>query len=380
MDNKIDLNDLLREKRELDSFLSTIAKDESSASIPVKETVQTKESSSPSVLENKSVLTDSDREAAGLTIEKPGIMPEDLFRPTAGKDKPHPQSINAFIPGTDDAVPLKSAGTGRKDVFEEKASSTISFDKDKKTDFMPRVTSAKSVKPLESLKTMTRFDGTTKAETPFMAETTPSSPPEEKKPSVESGADVKKDSTTSPYDFEPEKKGGGKGKWIWVVIILLILSLAGGYFLLAPKLPLPDFGSFFKISISGSVSPVKEVKLINVRQRLVYNNALGKSVRVIEGVAENVASHPVSKIKVVANLYNANGDVIATRESLGGNILPDVKLESLDEAGLVSELAAGKKSEDIVPPKGQTPFMIIFTRDLSGVHRLAVVPVDFSKP
>ncbi len=58
-------------------------------------------------------------------------------------------------------------------MFEEKASSTISFDKDKKTDFMPRVTSAKSVKPLESLKTMTRFDGTTKAETPFMAETTP---------------------------------------------------------------------------------------------------------------------------------------------------------------------------------------------------------------
>ena len=379
MDNKIDLNDLLREKRELDSFLSTIAKDESSTSVPVKETVQTKESSSPSVSENKSVLKDSDQ-ASGLTIEKPGIMPEDLFKPTAGKDKPHAQSINAFIPGKDDVVPLKSAGTGRKDVFEEKASSTISFDKDKKTDFMPRVTSAKSVKPLESLKTMTRFDGTTKAETPFMTETTPPSLPEEKKPSVESGADVKKDSTTSAYDFEPEKKGGGKGKWIWVLIILLIMALAGGYFLLAPKLPLPDFGSFFKISISGSVSSVKEVKLINVRQRLVYNNALGKSVRVIEGLAENVASHPVSKIKVVANLYNANGDVIATRESLGGNILPDVKLESLDEAGLVSELASGKKSEDLIPPKGQTPFMIIFTRELSGVHRLAVVPVDFSKP
>ena len=380
MDNKIDLNDLLREKRELDSFLSTIAKDESSTSVPVKETVQTKESSSPSVSENKSVLKDSDQ-ASGLTIEKPGIMPEDLFKPTAGKDKPHAQSINAFIPGKDDVVPLKSAGTGRKDVFEEKASSTISFDKDKKTDFMPRVTSAKSVKPLESLKTMTRFDGTTKAEDkPFMTETTPPSPPEEKKPSVESGADVKKDSTTSAYDFEPEKKGGGKGKWIWVLIILLIMALAGGYFLLAPKLPLPDFGSFFKISISGSVSSVKEVKLINVRQRLVYNNALGKSVRVIEGLAENVASHPVSKIKVVANLYNANGDVIATRESLGGNILPDVKLESLDEAGLVSELASGKKSEDLIPPKGQTPFMIIFTRELSGVHRLAVVPVDFSKP
>lgn len=359
--------------------MSTIAKDQASPSVPVKETVQTKESSSPSVSENKSVLKDSDR-AAGLTIEKPGIMPEDLFKPTAGKDKPHAQSINAFIPGKDDVVPLKSAGIGRKDVFEEKASSTISFDKDKKTDFMPRVTSAKSVKPLESLKTMTRFDGTTKAETPFMTETTPPSLPEEKKPSVESGADVKKDSTTSAYDFEPEKKGGGKGKWIWVLIILLIMALAGGYFLLAPKLSLPDLGSFFKIDIGGSVSPVNEVKLINVRQRLVYNNALGKSVRVIEGVAENVASHPVSKIKVVANLYNANGDVIATRESLGGNILPDVKLESLDEAGLVSELAAGKKSEDIVSPKGQTPFMIIFTRELSGVHRLSVVPVDFSKP
>ncbi|MDD4357508.1 MAG: hypothetical protein PHN98_09675, partial [Smithellaceae bacterium] len=191
MDNKIDLNDLLREKRELDSFLSAIAKDEASSSIPVEDTVQTKEASSPSESDHKSMSADSDR-AAGLTIKKPGIMPEDLFRPKAGKDKPQPQSINAFIPEGDDAVPLKSAGTGRKDVFQEKASSAISFDKDKKTDFIPRVTSAKSVKPLESLKTMTRFDGTTKSDAPFMAETAPT-PPEEKKPSAESGADAKKD-------------------------------------------------------------------------------------------------------------------------------------------------------------------------------------------
>jgi hypothetical protein len=215
-----------------------------------------------------------------------------------------------------------------------------------------------------------------------MAETTPSPtpPPQEKKPSMESSTDVKKESATSPYDFEPEKKGVGKGKWIWALIFLLIMALAGGYFLLAPKLSLPDFGSFFKIGVGGSVSSVNEIKLLNVRQRLVYNNSLGKSVRVIEGVAENVAAHPVSKIKIVANLYNANGDVIASKDSLGGNILADAKLESLDEAGLISELAAGKKSEDIVPPKGQTPFMIIFTSDLSGVHRLAVVPVDFKKP
>jgi hypothetical protein len=376
MDNKIDLNDLLREKRELDSFLATIAKDEASPSIPVKDTVQTKESSSPSVPENKSALTDFDRTAAGLTIEKPGISPEDLFRPTAGKDKTQSQSINAFIPGKDDAVPLKSAGTGRKGAFQEKVSS---FDDDKKTDFRPRVTSTKSVKPLESLKTMTRFDGTMKSDTSFMAETTPPPPPEEKKPSVEISADAKKDGATGPYDFEPETKGAGKSKWIWGLIILLILLLAGGYFVLAPKLSLPDFGTFFKIGVGGSVSPVKEVKIINYNQRLVYNNTLKKSIRVIEGVVENVASHPVSKIKVVANFYNVNGDVIASGDSLGGNILANAKLESLDEAGLVSELSEGKKSEDILPPGGKTPFMIIFTNELTGVHKWAVVPVDFSK-
>jgi len=379
MDNKIDLNDLLREKRELDSFLSAIAKDEASPSIPVKETVQTKESSSPSVSENKSALTDSDRTAAGLTIEKPGISPEDLFRPTAGKDKPQSQSINAFIPGRDDAVPLKSAGTGRRDSFQEKVSSPISFDDDKKTDFRPRVTSTKSVKPLESLKTMTRFDGTMKSDTSFMADTTPTPPPDEKKPSMEISADAKKDGATGPYDFEPEAKGAGKGKWIWGLIILLILLLAGGYFVLAPKLSLPDFGTFLKIGVGGSVSPVKEVKIINYNQRLVYNNALKKSIRVIEGVVENVASHPVSKIKVVANFYNVNGDVIASGDSLGGNTLTIAKLESLDEAGLVSELSAGKKSEDILPPGGKAPFMIIFTNELKGVHKWAVVPVDFSK-
>ena len=379
MDNKIDLNDLLREKRELDSFLATIAKDEASPSIPVKDTVQTKESSSPSVSENKSTSTGSDRAAAGLTIEKPGIIPEDLFRPTAGKEKPHPQSINAFIPGRDDAVPLKSAGTGRKDAFQDKMSSPISFDGDKKTDFVPRVTSAKSVKPLESLKTMTRFDGTMKSDASILTETTPPPPPEAKKPSVEISADAKKDGEAGPYDFEPETKGAGKGKWIWGLITLLILLLAGGYFVLAPKLSLPDFGSFFKIGISGSGSPVKEVKIINYSQRLVYNNTLKKSIRVIEGVVENVASHPVSRIKVVANFYNVNGDIIASGDSLGGNTLTNAKLESLDEAGLVSELSAGKKSEDILPPGGKAPFMIIFTNELKAVHKWAVVPVDFSK-
>lgn len=373
MDNKFDLADLMREKRELDSFLSTIAGVEASAPIPVKAITQKKEAAS-SESENKSVLKDSYQEPAGLKLEKPDIKPEELFKPAAHKDKLYAQSVNEFIPRGANEVSSKSSD--RFDSFQERKSSSISFDDEKKTDFRPRVTSAKNVRPLESMKTMTRFDGTMKSETPSPGE---APPPEEKKPSMDVREEDKKISTTGSYDFEPEKKSTGKGKWIWILIILLILLLIGGYFFLSPKLSMPDFGSIFQFKGSSSVSSVKEIRLLNVRQRLVYNNQLGKSVRVIEGVAENIASYPVSKIKVVANLYNANGSVIASRESFAGNILIDSKLESLDDAGLVSEINSGKTSEDIIPPKGQTPFMLVFTTELKGVHRMSVVPVDFSK-
>ena len=368
MDTKSELFDLKREKRELDAFLATFKDVEASATLPLKGNVQTKDALLPSA-ESKSAVETANQESSELKFE----MPERDFRPSAYKDKKaFVPNVNEFMPKFTDAVSLDLSD--KKDSTLEKTSSFISLDEGKKTDIPSRITVTQSVKPLESFKTMTRFDGTTKSDGSILAELSLS---EEKKAPEEIEKEKIIDKT-SPYDFAPEKKGVGKGKWIWILIILLILLLAG-YFWFSSKSSVPGFGSFFRTGQGASTSSVKEIKLLNIRQRMVYNVKLGKNIRVIEGIAENAASRPVSKIKIAANLYNSDGLLLASMESLGGNILIDAKLESLDETGLISDLKKGRASEDKIPPKGQTPFMIIFTSEMSGVHKLSVLPVDFEK-
>lgn len=373
MDNKSELFDLKREKRELDTFLSTIADVEISASLPLKGAVQVKEALSP-LAENKSELKTSYQEPSGLKLEMPDIKPEETFKPSARKDKQYATSLNEFIPKFAGADSLDLPD--QTDLTQEKTSSFMSLDEGNKTDALPKITIPQGVKPLESFKTMTRFDGTTKSAGQVLEEVPLS---DKKQISTEIEAEKKIINKASPYDFAPEKKGVGIGKWIWILIILLILLFAG-YFWLSSKSSLFGSGSFFKAGQSVASSSVKEIKLLNVRQRLVYNAKLGKSIRVIEGIAENSARYPVSKIKIAANLYGSDGALLASMESFGGHILIDAKLESLDEAGLISDLTTENASEDKIPPKGQIPFMAVFTKEPAGVHKLSVLAVDFKKP
>jgi Protein of unknown function (DUF3426) len=373
MDNKNELFDLNREKRELDAFLSKIAEAEPSVSLPLKGAVQTQEALS-SLAVNKSAFEAAlPQEPSGLKLEKDTVKPEGTSIPFAHKDKLYAPSVNEFIPRfSADTVSLDR--TDQADSAQDKMSSLMSLDEAKKTEAPLRRTDAQGVKPLESFKTMTRFDGTTKSDEHMLAETPLS---EEKKILTEIETEKKIDKA-SPYDYTPEKKSVGKGKWLWVLIVLLILVLIG-YFWFSSKSSITGVGSFFKTNQNVASSSVKDIKLLSIRQRLVYNIKLGRSIRVIEGIAENSASYPVSKIKIAANLYDANGSLLASMESFGGNILIDAKLETLDAAALIADLNKGNASEDRIPPKGQTPFMVIFTSDLAGVHKLSVLPVDFKK-
>lgn len=365
MDNKSELFDLNREKRELDAFLSKIAESDPSVSLTLKGIVQTQVAS-------KSTFEALQQGPSGLPQEKPTVKDEWASIPFAHKDKLNTPSVNEFIPRFSDTVSLDRKD--QTDSIQEKVSPLMSLDEGKKTEAPSRKTDAQGVKPLESFKTMTRFDGTTKSDGYVLTEMPLS---EEKKISAEIDTEKKIDKA-SPYDFAPVKKGVVKGKWIWILIVLLILLLIG-YFWFSSNSSVTGTGGVFNTNQSVTSSSAQEIKLLNIRQRLVYNLKLGKSIRVIEGIVENSASYPISKIRISANLYDANASLLASMESFGGNILIDAKLESMDADALVSELKKGNASDDIIPPKGQTPFMVIFTSELAGAHKLSVLPIDFIK-
>lgn len=385
MDNKSDLFNLEREKRELDAFLSTIAGDEASEPLPVRGAAQVEETlSSPGG--DKPWLQSPVQELSAFQTETPAIKTDEISRGSVPRDKASTTSVNEFIPSfAADASPVNYGGDAG--ASPDQVSALFSLD-DEKRPSSPRVVVSPVVKPLESFKTMTRFDGTIKYEGPALTE---ASLKEEKKPSAgmepEKGIGKagspdlppeKKVDKSDAYDFAPKKKGIGKGKWLGILIVLLLLLMAG-YFWFASKSSIPVIGNYFKADWSIPGSPVREITLLNVRQRLVYNVKLGRSIRVVEGIAENSATYPVSKVKIAANLFNADGSLLATKESFGGNILIDKQLENLDESGLLFDINRGKASDDLIPPKGQTPFMVIFTREMQGVHKLSVTVVDFVK-
>jgi hypothetical protein len=70
--------------------------------------------------------------------------------------------------------------------------------------------------------------------------------------------------------------------------------------------------------------------------------------------------------------------LLTSQASLAGNVLTDDKLEKLDEDKIFSALSiapASNLSEAMIPPMGQVPFMIVFTKNPDRVFKLVVIPV-----
>ena len=411
MNNKSELFDLKREKRELDDFLSMI--EEAEASSPMDDTIQT-EAPSGSSAENKSVFEDTQGEISGLELETPA-MKEEVSEPITldGKvltmeEKTTPESDSlpleletpalelegipekltleekAVTPGDDQPVSRfdDSFSTPAEPVPEDmKKPSFVSLELEEKVESFPPISEEQDVKTPESFETMTRSDERTKSDEPVLAET---HPPEEgeilKKPVPE-----KKKSKTNAYDFAPEKESAGAGKWIGIgigMVVILLIALLIGYFWLSSgrggktiKI-IQSYIPVFATDQATAFPSVQGINLIQIRQKLLYNATLGKNIRVIEGFTENLTPRPVSKIKIAANFYNAEGIVLASTESFAGNIIIDEKLESLDTNGILTALKDVKTMEDRVPPQGQMPFMVVFAGEPAGVFKLSVLPVD----
>ena len=107
---------------------------------------------------------------------------------------------------------------------------------------------------------------------------------------------------------------------------------------------------------------------------------MGRDIRVIEGIVKNNTAANVSKVKLFGELYDSKGLLLLTsKTSLAGNVLTDDKLEKLDEDEIFSALSiapASNLSDARIPPLGQVPFMIVFTREPAGVFKLVVIPVS----
>jgi predicted Zn finger-like uncharacterized protein len=181
-------------------------------------------------------------------------------------------------------------------------------------------------------------------------------------------------------DEVPEEKGERKRiltRGIQLLILAIVLLIGGVYFVFFTGVG----GQALFERILGTSQKSEEVgpaqvDLTDVRQRLVNNISID-SIRVIEGTAINQSSFPMTRIKVRGEITDAYTVVLGVRESYCGNLLTDDELATMTEDQIQKELSnplGSDVSNDRIEPKGQIPFMIVFTREPAGLVKTFVVP------
>ena len=202
---------------------------------------------------------------------------------------------------------------------------------------------------------------------------------------------VKKDEKLKKLTPEPSKKKSKQVSWgasmRLFALFLVFIAAIEGYLWMYPDVGyqtiewmhsnFPMMDQLLGIEKSQRDIITDQVEFINVRQRFVKNESLG-NLRVIEGEVVNRADFPVAKIKVMGELFDSSGALLAARISYCGNVLPDETLGRLKEEeirSVLSILSGGNLSNDKILPKGQLPFMIVFTREPTGVAKATVTAV-----
>ena len=198
------------------------------------------------------------------------------------------------------------------------------------------------------------------------------------------------DSNNETVQFEPKEVTSHKITWIALINVFLILSITAAGFLwfyperrnqalrwVVSNIPYTD--KVLTVEKAQKNPDTGKFKFIDVRQRFVRNTAMGRNIRVVEGILINNTATNISKVKLLGELYDAEGLLLLlSKASLAGNALTDDKLEKLDEDKIFSALSiapASNISEARIPPLGEVPFMIIFTREPPKVFKLVIIPV-----
>lgn len=194
--------------------------------------------------------------------------------------------------------------------------------------------------------------------------------------------DLNQEGASSTQRKQLSKKGAKK-TWkvvVWSVLVIVVIPVVI-YFVMFPQIG----DRFVEIAHKyiGDPEPARpevvigQVKLQDIRQRMVNNNVLGE-IRVMEGTAINQADYPISRIAIKGAIVDAYAVVLGERTSYAGNVLTDEELTNLPEEEMLRKLSrpeGNNNSNNKIVPNGQIPFMIVFAREPAGVIKTTVTTI-----
>jgi hypothetical protein len=187
----------------------------------------------------------------------------------------------------------------------------------------------------------------------------------------------------------PTTKAASSRRSVWILgTILVVLLIIGAFLYLSPAALDTIMGKAVQVypAVTGLLSgesPAKaigpaQVRIVDLKQRFVENAVMGP-VRVVEGMAVNASSAPMTRIKVKAELYDVIGARVMEGAAYCGNLLTDYELKTAEEAFMIKKMSVPQGtdiSNERIVPNGMVPFMIVFLREPPGVVKTLVTPVE----
>lgn len=380
-----ELFDLKHEKEEIDNFLSGIT----SSSQPDRR-MQEKPPVSVGIKEQMP-LTDKAPVYAEPDSEKQHIfdkvpvseqMEEKQIVPALKEGE---ERIASFEP-IKDIKPVKDSDADGGGSIEEKLQTSIvnmTFDSAEVNQEAPRKSDLPEILLSDDI---LKRDQTVEIKIEHQSEKAPT-PPEE---SIDKEQEAHLD---EPSESEEKHIAKNKRKRLFAffIVFIVFIVMAQGYLWIYPDAghetvrlvcsKFPVIEQLFGME-KGNVDIVtNQVEFIDVKQRFVSNESLG-NIRVIEGVVVNQADVPISKIRVMGELVGSGGELLTARASYCGNLISDETLGKLN-AEEISYISSALQSENAlnsrIMPNGQIPFMIVFTREPAGVVKTFVTAIKAEK-
>lgn len=189
-------------------------------------------------------------------------------------------------------------------------------------------------------------------------------------------------------DAAPARRPPRKGLWILLILLALAALSAAGYFLfpgLVSDLPFVRGGSSgpdMSQKAAADIEGVKDIALQDVRQYFVNNEKVGE-LFVIEGSAVNNFPAVKERVKLQAELYDAQGQVVQSKQFLCGNTASLFQLQVLsrEELNAVLQAKVGVLTNNTNLTTGQAvPFMVVFYNPPGSVQEFGLTVVEARDP
>lgn len=184
-------------------------------------------------------------------------------------------------------------------------------------------------------------------------------------------------SEETPVSPPPRKKSRAWKIALFAILVIIVIP-AVIYFVVFPQLGdryMQIVRKYAGVSQQpGGPSVVGQVKLQDIRQRVINNYILG-NIRIVEGTAVNQADFSIARIMVKAEILDAYAVVLDEKVSYAGNVLTDEELTNMSEEDIAKRLALPEgrdNSNERVIPNSRIPFMIVFPRDPQGTIKTTV--------